>query len=185
MKNSRNQLLDEMLVMRCQDGSTRAMQILARRWQRRLWRYAMRLTGRDETAWDVAQEAWMAIIKGIRRLQDPAMFASWALRIVRNKSADHWRRVGQRRRLTEGAAEQQRNGDNNGESSDSDDRTERLRRAIRRLSVDRRELLSLRYEQDLGICAIARILGIPPGTVKSRLHHAREELKLKLEGEQP
>jgi RNA polymerase sigma-70 factor, ECF subfamily len=181
MKNPRNQLLDEMLVMRCQDGSDRAMQILARRWQRRLWRYAMRLTGRDETAWDVTQEAWMAIIKGLRRLQDPAMFASWALRIVRNKSADHWRRVGQRRRLTEGAAEQQ----TDSERSECYDRSEALRRALRRLSVDRRELLSLRYEQDLGICAIARILGIPPGTVKSRLHHAREELKHKLEGEQP
>ena len=181
MKNPRDQLLDEMLVMRRQDGSARAMQLLARRWQRRLWRYAMRLTGRDETAWDVTQEAWMAIIKGIRRLQDPAMFATWALRIVRNKSADHWRRVGQRRRLTEGAADQQRNG----ESSDSDDRSEALRRALRRLSIDRRELLSLRYGQDLNICEIARILGIPPGTVKSRLHHAREELKHKLEGEQP
>lgn len=181
MKNPRDQLLDEMLVMRCQDGSTQAMQVLARRWQRRLWRYAMRLTGRDETAWDITQEAWMAIIKGIRRLQDPAMFASWALRIIRNKSADHWRRVGQRRRLTEGAAEQQPNG----EGGDSNDRTQALRRALRRLSVDRRELLSLRYEQDLGICAIARILGIPPGTVKSRLHHAREELKLKLEGDPP
>ena len=181
MENSRNQLLDEMLVMRCQDGSDRAMQILARRWQRRLWRYAMRLTGRDETAWDVTQEAWMAIIKGLRRLQDPAMFASWALRIVRNKSADHWRGVGQRRRLTEGAAEQHPDS----ERSEGDDRSEALQRAIRRLSPDRRELLSLRYEQDLGIGAIARILGIPPGTVKSRLHHAREELKHKLEGEQP
>ena len=54
----------------------------------------------------------------------------------------------------------------------------------RRLSADQRELLALKYGEDLGVVEIAVVLGIPAGTVKSRLHHAREELKRILKGDE-
>jgi RNA polymerase sigma-70 factor (ECF subfamily) len=56
--------------------------------------------------------------------------------------------------------------------------------ALRRLPPDRQELLTLKYGEDLNILEIALVLGIPAGTVKSRLHAAREQLREILEGDE-
>ena len=82
------QLVDEILVMDCQSGSVKALDILVSRWQKRLWCYAYNLTGNSEAAWDITQESWLGIIKGLRKLHDPAKFRSWAYRITTNKSID-------------------------------------------------------------------------------------------------
>lgn len=82
------QIADEILVMDCQSGRVGALEILVARWQKRLWRYAYGLTGDTEAAWDVTQDSWLAIIRGISRLNDPARFRSWAYRIVTNKASD-------------------------------------------------------------------------------------------------
>ena len=71
---SRNDAIDALLVMRCQDGGADALDALVRRWQRPLWRYALGLTGRADEAWEVMQEAWLGIVRGIPGLRDPARF---------------------------------------------------------------------------------------------------------------
>ena len=85
MDRSVEQLVDEILVMDCQAGSVKAMEILVSRWQKRLWQYAYKLTGNAEASWDITQESWLSIIKGIRKLRDPAYFKAWAYKITTNK----------------------------------------------------------------------------------------------------
>ena len=180
MGKARERLIDELLVMRCQDGDRESFDLLVRRWQRRLWRYARRLTGSDDAAWDATQETWIAILRQIRKLSDPAWFAAWAYRIVRNKSADHCRRASRQRNLADVLAERQRANDDPTQEGTGD----AVAKALRRLPPDRQELLTLRYGQDLNLIEIAIVLGIPGGTVKSRLHHAREQLRRILEGDE-
>ncbi len=181
MDKARDKVIDELLVLRCQRGSRASFDLLVRRWQRRLWRYARSLTGVDDAAWDVMQEAWLAIFRRIRTLSDPAWFAPWAYRIVRNKCADHVRGAVRRRELIEAAALQQTG---NGDSSPSD-AADTVADAIRQLPPDGREVLTLKYGGDLNVVEIAVVLGIPAGTVKSRLHYAREQLRRVLEGDVP
>jgi RNA polymerase sigma factor (sigma-70 family) len=180
MDKARERVIDELLVLRCQEGSRESFELLVRRWQRRLWRYARRLTGSNDAAWDVTQETWMAILRRIRKLSDPAWFAAWAHRIVRNKCTDHFRRAGRQRKLADALAQRQR--------ADDDPPREgpgaAVQEALRRLPPDRQELLALKYGADLNIVEIAVVLGIPTGTVKSRLHHAREQLRRILEGDE-
>jgi RNA polymerase sigma factor (sigma-70 family) len=88
MADRREQLVDELLVMDAQSGRVKAMEMLVCRWQKRLWRYACRLTGSPEAAWDVTQEGWLGIVRGLSRLSDPARFRPWAYRIVTNKAND-------------------------------------------------------------------------------------------------
>ena len=88
MQDKRSQIEDELLVMDAQTGDRSAMEALVRRWQKRLWLHALRLTGDREAAWDVTQQAWLGIVKGLRRLRDPARFRAWAYRIISNESAD-------------------------------------------------------------------------------------------------
>ncbi len=181
MNKSRSGVIDELLVMRCQAGDRESFDLLVRRWQRRLWRYARSLTGSDDAAWDVTQETWIAIVKRIRKLSDPAWFGAWAHRIVRNKCADHCRGAGRQRNLAAGLAERQRANDD----PHREDPGEVVAHALRRLSPEQRGLLTLKYgDEALNIVEIAVVLGIPVGTVKSRLYHAREELRQILEGDE-
>ncbi len=160
--------VDDLLVMQAQDGDRRSMEALVRRWQKRLWTHAYRLTGRGEAAWDITQQAWLAIIKGLGRLHDPASFRAWAYRIVANKAMDHLK------------SETPPGAPPRWEAEPRAPRQERraiLQDLLHRMEPDKRALLVLYYLEGLTVTEVAFVLGIPPGTVKSRLHASRAELK--------
>lgn len=171
MRETRARILDELLVLRCQEGSGEAFALLVEALQPQLWRHAYRLTGREDVAWDVLQETWMAVTAGIGRLSDPGALRRWAYTIVSRKAAD-W----QRRRPVDEAGEvsgerlEAPSASGNGAADD-------LTEALRRLPGDRRALINLHYVEEFSVADIARILGIPEGTVKSRLHSARQQLQ--------
>jgi RNA polymerase sigma-70 factor (ECF subfamily) len=172
MKDRTQLVEDEWLVLRSQNGDTQAFEQLISRWQDRLWRHARRLVRDDDVAWDVLQEARMSMVSGLRRLADPGAFPGWAYRIVTCKCADHVRRMERRRRT-----EEQRPAQATPTTDGHDDEVAALRAALADLSVEQRAILSLHYLEELCVERIAEILGIPVGTVKSRLHHARAALK--------
>jgi len=176
MRNRSRQIADEWLVLRSQDGDARAFEVLVSRWQDRLWRHARRLIRDDAAAWDVVQDAWMSVLKGLRRLDDPGAFAGWAYRIVTFKCVDHLRREERRKKV-----ENRHPMPETYPAQEEDNDVEVLRIALGDLSVEQRAVLSLHYREELGVERIAEILGIPLGTVKSRLHRARATLKEKIE----
>jgi len=88
MKDERCDIEDQLLVMDAQDGDAGAMEKLVIRWQKRLWLHAYRLTSDSQAAWDITQQSWLGIIKGLRKLHDPANFKAWAYGITTNKSTD-------------------------------------------------------------------------------------------------
>lgn len=171
-------IYDQLLVLRIQDGDHLALTELVDRWQPRLVRQAMRLVEQAAEAEEVVQSAWLAIVRGIVRLHDPACFRRWAYRIVTNKCAD-WVRARQQQRvrsgeLTEEPAERPHGGD-------SQDDIALLRQSLRQLSSQRRAILTLFYLEGMSLEEVAQVLSLPVGTVKSRLHYARKELKQILE----
>ncbi|WP_145259429.1 RNA polymerase sigma factor [Planctomycetes bacterium Pan216] len=181
MERSPEQIVDELLVLRWQEGNAAAVEAMVERWQPRLWRHACRLLGRRDVASDITQEAWIAIVKGIGRLRDPACFRRWAFLIVTRKCAD-WIRVQQRQRdvLRQVPVPPEEADD----ASADGDEIERLRWAMKRLPEERRVLLAMFYREQMSLHEIADILEIPVGTVKSRLYHAREELREVIERSQ-
>jgi RNA polymerase sigma-70 factor (ECF subfamily) len=162
------QLVDEILVMDCQSGSAKALEKLILRWQKRLWGYAYHLTGDSEAAWDITQESWLGIIKGLRRLHDPARFRSWAYKIITNKASDWIRKKKaiQHIRIEEIQDPQVQEKKEVG-----------LKELLEKLDMRKRAVLSLYHFEQLSVREISIILNIPGGTVKSRLHSARNELK--------
>jgi RNA polymerase sigma-70 factor (ECF subfamily) len=116
----------------------------------------------------------MSVLSGLRRLQDPGAFGGWAYRIVTFKCVDHVRRSERQRRAEEQQPAQ-------ATADPEDDEVMVLRAALADLSVEQRALLSLYYREELRVERIAEILGIPLGTVKSRLHHTRAVLKERME----
>ena len=162
------EILDELLVMDAQDGKVKALEILVSRWQRRLWHYAHGLTGDSEAAWDITQETWLGIIKGLRRLHDPACFRAWAYRITTNKSIDWLKNKSKDQHISLDSIEVDCHQKND---------NLRVKELIQRLKNDSRVILSLYYFEQLSIPEISIVLNIPQGTVKSRLFKARGELK--------
>jgi len=176
---TRADILTELAVIRAKRGESKAFEILVNLWQPRLGRNALRLLGDSEAASDVMQEVWLAVSRGIRRLDDPARFRSWIYRIVRNKCADWIRSEQARRRMTEQLAEE---ADSNSDGDRSDDAPiDTLRSLIRELPEEQRSILTLFYLEEMHVREIGFVLGIPDGTVKSRLYHARQMLKEALE----
>lgn len=176
---SREDILDELLVLRTQGGDVASLDMLARRWHPKLLRHAVRLTGEPEAGADVAQEAWLAIVRGLRRLQDPARFRAWAYRIVTRKSSDWIRSRVRRRRLNDRAAAEPV-AVANGPATEPTE-VDQLRRAIAALPAGRQALLAMFYVEGMTVGEIAEALSIPRGTVKSRLFHARNILRETLE----
>jgi RNA polymerase sigma-70 factor (ECF subfamily) len=166
-------LMDEILVLDCQMGSLGALEALVSRWQKRLWRHAYCLTGNAEAAWDVTQESWLGIIRGIARLDDPARFPDWAFRIVTHKASDWLRERMKTRQPLDGELEDQQVGDGPQRRETTID----LFSVLMKLPPEQRSVLCLYYIEGFGIGEVATTLGIPQGTVKSRLHTARAAFK--------
>ena len=178
----RERILDELLVIESQRGDSEAFERLARRWQPRMLRLARRLTDSRE-AGEVVQEAWLAIVVGLRRLDDPARFGTWAMRIVARKSTDRIRQHQRSRSLAERVARQPEAPapPTAGERIDRARAVARLRGCFEELSASHGTVLELFYLRSLPVRAIADHLRISPGTVKSRLFHARKMLRETLE----
>lgn len=183
MTRTRQQILDELLVLRCQSGEAGALSELLHRWHDRLLCGARRLLGESADAADALQEALITIARSIRQLDDPALFGPWARRILAHKCADAIRRKQRQRRLhanvssqVEASSRPSMGGSAAG-SVQPDDDLAAVRLAIDLLPIDRRALLVMRYSRDMTTQQIAAALQLPEGTVKSRLHSARNELK--------
>jgi RNA polymerase sigma factor (sigma-70 family) len=171
------ELEDELLAVRCQLGEPAAFDALVARWHEPLWRYVRRLTDGDETAADTVQDVWLRILRAMPRLRDPARLRAWLFGIARRAVLD---RVRQRYAEAESvplddvdvAAPEPR-----------DDLAESLglmQDELARLPFTEREILVLFYLEDLTLAQLTEVLGVPVGTVKSRLFRARQLLRRNL-----
>ncbi|MEX0914405.1 MAG: sigma-70 family RNA polymerase sigma factor [Wenzhouxiangellaceae bacterium] len=174
-----NQAEHDMLVIDAQDGSRRALDALVRCHHRDLLRFAYSLCGDVALAQDAVQDAWIRIARSVRRLDDPRAFRGWVYHAVR------WRVVDLLRRPQRGARELD-DADATVQADPADETRDRridLGSAINRLAEADRDTLQLFYVSGLTIPEIAVVLEVPAGTVKSRLHRARTQLKQHFEGD--
>ena len=177
-------LFDELLVVMAQRGDKSALERLYRRWNARLVRAARRYTGSEDLAGDLAQECWIAILKGLRRLRDPARFRSYAFGVLHRRGADHVRTVIRERERTGDAPPDQ---DEAAPATQPDELA--ITQAFAALPADQRLAAHLHFAEGLTLAEIAEVQQIPEGTAKSRLFHARRKLKAALspldEGDTP
>lgn len=168
MKREITNIEDQLLVMDAQDGNIKAMEMLVSRWQKKLWRHAFRLTSDTQAAWDVTQQAWLGIIKGLRKLHDPANFRPWAYKITTNKAINWIKKNRVSREKIVGEIP---------EITDKEKKDTGLKELLEKLEMRKKVVLCLYYFEQLSISEISVALKIPEGTVKSRLANARSELK--------
>ena len=174
-------IFDELLVIRSQGGDQEALNLLIKRWNRKMLSKAYILTNNREACNDIVQECWYAIVKGLNKLQDPKLFGVWVYRIVQGKSVDWIRDRQKQRRALEREKDENHFSENTPptatlEKTDQEEIIQQLRTALKKLPSDQRFLLSLHYLENHPVIEISKILKIPTGTVKSRLFNARKNL---------
>jgi RNA polymerase sigma-70 factor (ECF subfamily) len=182
MVRTKEQLLDDYLVASARVGDRKAFDLLARRWQGRLVAHAWRLTGDVDVAREAAQEGWIEIVRGLRRLRDDRAFPAWACQVVSRRCARQIRRLQHGRALATAVAAEPAQTSVAAEEADPPAMA-RLRGALAALPAERRAAVGLFYLEDLGVAGTATALNVPAGTVKTRLMHARRKLRAALEGE--
>jgi RNA polymerase sigma-70 factor, ECF subfamily len=169
-----------LLVLRCQAGDERAFAQLFGAFGKRTLAYLRGLLGEDGE--DVQQEVWLAVYRNLSRLSNPRAFRTWLYQTTRHRAIDFLRRRKRECELIDGAAVELSTGaDPHDEGSGLAVSGQELQAALAELSPLQREVLLLRYQDDLSYAEIALVLGCSIGTVRSRLHHAKRRM-LELKG---
>jgi RNA polymerase sigma-70 factor (ECF subfamily) len=178
---TKQQLAEDYLVAGARLGSHSAIAKLATLRGPGLFRHAMQLLGNSDDAHDAVQEAWIEIIKGLPRLRDERAFAAWAYRILTRRAA----------RIIAGRIRDRNQIDTTAEPDDlSVPETgsmaadaHAVRQAIKALPPAHAAAISLFYLEDMSVAEVAIALDVPPGTIKTRLMHARTKLNKALKGD--
>ena len=169
----------EALWRRCRAGDAEALEELIRRWERKLFYYVRRLVAEEADAWDVLQQTWLRVIKGIGAVRDADKLVPWLYCVARSAALSHRKSLLARERFLDrqasidelGAAPIREIGWS----------AQVVHDGMQRLSIHHRETLTLFFLEDLLISQIAQVLAVSEGTVKSRLFYAKQALREVLE----
>jgi RNA polymerase sigma-70 factor (ECF subfamily) len=183
---------DLKLVTRAQNRDAEAFQTLVLRYQDRVYNTAYRLTGDRTLAEDITQEVFFKAFKALKKFQGKSSFSTWLYRIAVNACTSEWRKAGAQKRGKEVPFpspgddpegprwEPAGESENPGEQAERSERNVLVQKAIEDLEEDYRTVVVLRDIEGFSYEEIADIIERPVGTVRSRLHRARSELKEKL-----
>jgi RNA polymerase sigma-70 factor, ECF subfamily len=170
-------------IDRLRRGDPAAFETLVSRHQHRVFGVALRMLGNRADAEDAAQEVFLRAHRGLAAFRGDAKLSTWlyaiAARLCLSRLGEGERRLIRANedalaRVADAEADPAR-------QLEEDEREAALRRAIAELSDDRRMVVVLRDLEGLAYEEIAQVLGLELGTVRSRLHRARRDLKDKLE----
>jgi RNA polymerase sigma-70 factor (ECF subfamily) len=173
---------DAVLVRKAQQGDMDAYESLVRRYQQRVYALCRRLTGAHQSADDLAQETFIKAYFALARFDAQWPLYPWLRRIAVNAGLNYLKARGRERPLDDGPAGARRTppahaADDPAGRLESAEFQARLDGAVDSLPADQRSVFVLRFHESLSYEEISRTLGVPLGTVMSRLNRARQKLK--------
>lgn len=178
-------------VLQLRRGDPDALVTLMARYQNRIYRYLLRLVRQPADADDLFQQTWLRVAEKIRSFDTSRDFDAWLFTLARNLAFDHLRRI--RPQSLDEPVTDDAPGDTmlsrmaTGDPSPFEqllatERAQHLAAEMENLPVTYREVLSLRFEEEMKLEEIAAVLAAPLSTVKSRLRRSLEQLRGLLEG---
>lgn len=170
-----------LLISRARGGDREAFGELVEQYRDNVYRLAYRMCGNAYDADEAAQEAFVAAWRALPNFRGDAKFSTWLYRLTTNAAIDVMRR--EKRHQTVGDGEMIELADDADSPQETVERTEQqeaVQKALATLSEEYREVLLLRYMEELDYAEIAEVLQLPSGTVKSRINRAKAALKTAL-----
>ena len=176
---------DAECVRKLQRGDTDAFEILIRRHQKTIFNLIYRMLGDYDEAAEISQEAFLSAYRAIGTFRGDANFSTWLYRIALNHAATRRKSLNTRQQHSVAMENVEPASDPHpgpAESMEKKEIRQRVQQALNRLDPEDATIILLRDLQDVPYDEVARTLEIPIGTVKSRLHRARQALRSQLAG---
>lgn len=173
MAASADQIYFTLLVIRCQAGDARAYAELIAATQPALLGYLRKILLDPHTADDVAQEVWIDVFGGLKNLKEPAAFLPWMYKIAHHRAFGLLRK---RQRPMESIDALPIGSEDDADDFTAEDAAE-VHAAMDRLQPEHREVLLLRFMHQMSYEQIADVAGCQIGTVRSRIHNAKKQLR--------
>src|SRR5262249_36539272 len=146
-----------------------AFEGIFRLWERSLFYYLRRLAPTEADAWELLQETWLKVFRSVGTLRDPQALPAFLYATARNTAISRLRK----RELEQVESYPDEVPDESANHVDAFDNADAVHRALDQLPLLSREALTLFFLEDLSLDEMATLLGVPLGTVKSRLHYAK------------
>ncbi len=169
-------------MLRCQAGDQEAFAQLVARYQPRLRVFLSRMLDDDPHSAaddDALQDIWLDVFRGVGKLHDCGAFPAWLYRIARDRAYRVLRR--RRRVLVTGSIDHDQVLDPRDEVELEPDERRLVHESLQRLPHEQREVLLLRFVEDLSYDQIADAVGCAVGTVRSRLHYGKLALRRQID----
>jgi RNA polymerase sigma-70 factor (ECF subfamily) len=181
-QGGRRDALDISLLESVINGDHGAFRVLFIRHNVRIYRFVLRLTGNESLAEEIVSEVFLAVWRNAARFEMKSEVSTWLLAIARHKA------LATLRRRSESQLDDEEllltiedPADDPEECLDKQDRGTTLRFCLQQLSPAHREVIDLVYYHGKSVGEVAKIVGIPANTVKTRMHHARSRMAMLLE----
>jgi RNA polymerase sigma-70 factor (ECF subfamily) len=174
---------DAECVRRVQRGDIDSFEVLVRRHQKAIFNLVYRLLGNYDEAAEVSQDVFLSAFKSIHQFRGEANFSTWLYRIGLNHASTRRKSLNsaQRRQLPLDGSEVIANSTvDPAKNFEDKEIQQRVQQALNSLDAEDARIILLRDLQDIPYDEVAEILDLPVGTVKSRLHRARQALKTSL-----
>jgi RNA polymerase sigma-70 factor, ECF subfamily len=177
MTDTADRLYERLLVLRCQTGDAAAFGELVARYSDRLHYYVRKMVQNAADPQDVVQDVWVDVFRSIGRLTDVGAFRGWLYRIAHDRACRQLRGRKNHVSLEEAATWRFPTDDPRFSAED----VRRIHAALDTLAADHREVLVLRFLEEMSYEDIAAVTGQPLGTIRSRLHYAKSALRSAIE----
>jgi RNA polymerase sigma-70 factor (ECF subfamily) len=168
------------LVEACQRGERDAFRVLFESYKDRVYSIALRFSGDEALAMDLAQDTFLKLFSCIGEFRGDSTFATWVYRLVVNSCLDHKRRNWRLIPIADELFAALRAPGDSLNTMLAAEMRDRVRRAVEKLTPDLRMVTVLRYTEGLSYDQIAEVLGCSTGTVASRLNRAHKALERRL-----
>ena len=175
--NASELLIEQLLVLRCQIGDKDAFAELIERYQAPLRYFISRLLEDTQMSEDIFQETWLTVIRRIYTLKKTDAFPTWLYRIARNKVYQQLRGKKKLRELDDNIAVANDIKDDVFSPEDA----VKIHRCLKKLRAEHKEVLMLRFLEQMSYYEIAQVINCSLGTVKSRIYYAKLALKKEME----
>jgi RNA polymerase sigma-70 factor, ECF subfamily len=171
------------LVQQARAGKPEVWDRLFHRYQLPLYAYVHEMVRDEQASLDIVQETFINACRHLGSLREDGKFGSWLFGIAHQKCLLRWRRLGRELRLTEEELPEDYPDPDEGpaELLIRQEQEHEFRRQIQALPAAQRAVVLLHFIEEFSVDEIAAVLGLPPGTVKSRLHYAKRALRPLLE----
>ena len=186
--------IEKEVIEGCKAGDQKAFTEIVLHYQKKVFNIAYRMLGNMEEARDLAQEVFISVFESIKGLREEAKFDAWLTQVTLNHCRNRWKYLRRRRYFNSDSLDDPLETENGAIPRPIYDPTENpetlyekkviqqvIQRGLLKLREDQRELIVLRDLQGFSYEEIGKIFGLPEGTIKSKLHRARADLKERLE----